>query len=98
VRLVDGATWQRRTKQADVTVSGPAQSLLLTLTRRLPLTDRAIRVDGDADVAPALARQHRAHQRLNETDTPIAKTEGTFGKVGLKDSEIPGVSDERRER
>jgi hypothetical protein len=37
-----------------VTVTGPAQSLLLTLTRRLPLTDReaaGIKVDGDIDLA-----------------------------------------------
>jgi hypothetical protein len=47
------ATWQPATKQADVTVTGPAQSLLLTLTRRLPLTDREatnISVDGDTDL------------------------------------------------
>jgi uncharacterized protein (TIGR03083 family) len=50
----DGATWQRGTQQADVTVTGPAGSLLLTMTRRLPLTDReatGIRVDGDSDLA-----------------------------------------------
>jgi hypothetical protein len=37
-----------------VTVSGPARSLLLTLTRRLPLTDRKandISIDGDTDLA-----------------------------------------------
>ncbi len=53
-RRPDGATWQPGTQPADVTVIGPAQSLLLILTRRLPLTDRAaanVRVDGDADVA-----------------------------------------------
>jgi predicted lipid carrier protein YhbT len=50
----DGATWQPGTQQADVTVTGPARSLLLTLTRRLPLTDREatkISVDGDTDLA-----------------------------------------------
>jgi predicted lipid carrier protein YhbT len=50
----DGATWQPGTQQADVTVTGPAQSLLLILTRRLPLTDREatdFSVDGDADLA-----------------------------------------------
>jgi uncharacterized protein (TIGR03083 family) len=50
----DGATWQPGTQQADVTVSGPAQSLLLILTRRLPLTDREatdVSVDGDTDLA-----------------------------------------------
>jgi uncharacterized protein (TIGR03083 family) len=49
----DGATWRRGTSPADVTVTGSARSLLLTLTRRLPLTDREaadISVDGDADL------------------------------------------------
>ena len=49
----DGARWQPGTHQADVTVTGPARSLLLTLTRRLPLTDREatnISVDGDTDL------------------------------------------------
>ncbi len=53
-RRPDGATWQPGTQQADVTVTGPARSLLLTLTRRLRLTDRAatnISVDGDTDLA-----------------------------------------------
>jgi uncharacterized protein (TIGR03083 family) len=53
-RRPDGATWQPGTHQADVTVTGPARSLLLTLTRRLPLTDREatnISVDGDTDLA-----------------------------------------------
>jgi len=53
-RQPDGATWQPGIQQADVTVTGPAQSLLLTLTRRLALTDRvatSISVDGDADLA-----------------------------------------------
>ena len=50
-RRPDGATCQPRTQPADVTVTGPAQSLLLTMTRRLPLagvTD--ISIDGDTDV------------------------------------------------
>jgi uncharacterized protein (TIGR03083 family) len=54
-RRPDGATWQPGTREADVTVTGPARSLLLTMTRRLPLTDReatGITVDGD----PALAQ------------------------------------------
>ncbi|GAB0105616.1 maleylpyruvate isomerase family mycothiol-dependent enzyme [Nocardia sp. JMUB6875] len=47
-RRPDGATWQPGTHSADVTVSGPAQSLLLILTRRLPLAAAAdITVDGD---------------------------------------------------
>jgi uncharacterized protein (TIGR03083 family) len=53
-RRPDGATWQPGTQPADVTVTGPARSLLLTLTRRLPLTDRDatdLSVDGDADLA-----------------------------------------------
>jgi uncharacterized protein (TIGR03083 family) len=53
-RRPDGATWQSATRQADVTVAGPARSLLLTLTRRLALTDREatnISVDGDTELA-----------------------------------------------
>ncbi|MFB9317030.1 maleylpyruvate isomerase family mycothiol-dependent enzyme [Cryptosporangium minutisporangium] len=49
-RLPDGARWRPGTQQADVTVTGPAGSLLLTMTRRLPLTDRGatdLSVDGD---------------------------------------------------
>jgi uncharacterized protein (TIGR03083 family) len=53
-RRPDGATWQPGTQHADVTLTGPAQSLLLTLTRRLPLTDHKatnINIDGDTDLA-----------------------------------------------
>ena len=53
-RRSDGATWQPTTQQADVTVTGPARSLLLTLTRRLPLSDLEasnISIDGDTDLA-----------------------------------------------
>lgn len=53
-RRPDGATWRPGTQQADVTVTGPARSLLLTLTRRFPLADREatnISVDGDTDLA-----------------------------------------------
>jgi len=53
-RRPDGATWRPGTQQADVTVTGPARSLLLILTRRLPLADREatdISVDGDTDLA-----------------------------------------------
>lgn len=48
-----GATWQHRHGAADVTVHGPARSLLLVLTRRLPLADGrgTVRVDGDVDLA-----------------------------------------------
>jgi uncharacterized protein (TIGR03083 family) len=53
-RRPDGARWQPATRQADVTVTGPARSLLLTLTRRLPLTGgeaTGISVDGDTGLA-----------------------------------------------
>jgi uncharacterized protein (TIGR03083 family) len=53
-RRPDGATWRPATQQADVTVTGPAGSLLLILTRRLPFADREatnISVDGDTDLA-----------------------------------------------
>lgn len=53
-RRPDGATWQAGTRQADVTITGPAGSLLLTMTRRLPLTDHeatGITIDGDTDLA-----------------------------------------------
>ncbi|WP_030244762.1 maleylpyruvate isomerase family mycothiol-dependent enzyme [Streptomyces sp. NRRL S-350] len=53
-RRPDGARWQPGTGRADVTVTGPARSLLLTLTRRIPLTARdtaGITVDGDLDLA-----------------------------------------------
>lgn len=50
-RQPSGATWQLASQPADVTVSGPARALLLTLTRRLPLTGRDISVDGDTDLA-----------------------------------------------
>ena len=53
-RRPDGATCQPGTKQADVTVTGPARSLLLVLTRRLPLTSGeadGISIDGDTGLA-----------------------------------------------
>ncbi|MGI5183749.1 maleylpyruvate isomerase family mycothiol-dependent enzyme [Dactylosporangium sp. CA-152071] len=53
-RRPDGATWQPGTHQADVTMTGPAGSLLLTLTRRLPLTDHeatGITINGDTTLA-----------------------------------------------
>ena len=51
-RRPDGATWQPGTRQADVTVTGPARSLLLVLIRRLPLSETTdISVDGDTDLA-----------------------------------------------
>jgi uncharacterized protein (TIGR03083 family) len=48
-RQPEGATWQPATGPADVTVTGPAGSLLLALTRRLPLADLGI--DGDTELA-----------------------------------------------
>ncbi|MFC0430789.1 maleylpyruvate isomerase family mycothiol-dependent enzyme [Kutzneria buriramensis] len=50
-RRPGGATWKPGTQQADVTVTGPARSLLLTLIRRLPLTEREVSVDGDTALA-----------------------------------------------
>jgi uncharacterized protein (TIGR03083 family) len=52
-RRPDGATWRPESRKADVTVSGPAGSLLLTLTRRLPLTGGAtgVEVEGDTGLA-----------------------------------------------
>jgi uncharacterized protein (TIGR03083 family) len=51
-RRHDGATWQPATRPADVQVTGPARSLLLTLTRRLPLTEAVdVTVDGNSDLA-----------------------------------------------
>jgi uncharacterized protein (TIGR03083 family) len=49
-RLPDGARWRARHGSADVTVRGPATSLLLILTRRLPLTGH-VTIDGDAELA-----------------------------------------------
>ncbi|MCY1140306.1 maleylpyruvate isomerase family mycothiol-dependent enzyme [Actinoplanes sp. Pm04-4] len=48
-RRPDGAVWRRGSQPADVTVSGPAGALLLTLTRRLPLA--GVSVDGEAGLA-----------------------------------------------
>lgn len=47
----DGATWQQGIQPADVTVTGPARSLLLILTRRIPLTDRCVGIEGDTQLA-----------------------------------------------
>ena len=48
----DGASWQARSGEADVSVNGPAKSLLLILTRRRLLTDESeqVTVDGDLDL------------------------------------------------
>ncbi len=53
-RRPEGAKWQPGARPADVTLTGPASSLLLTLTRRLPLADRettGITVDGETALA-----------------------------------------------
>jgi uncharacterized protein (TIGR03083 family) len=50
-RRPDGARWEPGTRPADVTVTGPAGSLLVVLTRRVPLADREdVSVDGDTDL------------------------------------------------
>ncbi|UGT44208.1 maleylpyruvate isomerase family mycothiol-dependent enzyme [Nocardia yamanashiensis] len=53
-RRPDKPAWQHAIRPADVTVSGPAQSLLLILTRRLPLPAQqvgGIEINGDIDLA-----------------------------------------------
>lgn len=47
-RRPDGVTWRPGTAPADVTVTGPARSLLLTVTRRVPLAEG---VAGDTAIA-----------------------------------------------
>lgn len=62
-RHPEGASWQHRHGTADVTVHGPARSLLLVLTRRLPLSDgpaNHVGIDGDVDLARHWL-QHTAH-------------------------------------
>jgi MDMPI C-terminal domain/Mycothiol maleylpyruvate isomerase N-terminal domain len=62
-RQPGGASWQHRNETADVTVSGPAKSLLLILTRRLPLTDgqaHHVVIEGDVDLVRHWL-QHTAH-------------------------------------
>ena len=57
-RHPDGARWQPRHGDADVTVHGPAKSLLLVMTRRLPLTGGHadhITIDGDVDLGTPFA-------------------------------------------
>ena len=61
-RSPDGATWAPRSGEADVSVSGPATSLLLILTRRRQLTDETdqVSVDGDLDLVRDWI-EHSAH-------------------------------------
>ncbi len=49
----DGAHWQARSGEADVTLEGPAASLLLILTRRRRLSEETVGVSvhGDAELA-----------------------------------------------
>jgi hypothetical protein len=52
-RRSSGARWQHRGNAADVTINGPARSLLLILTRRLPATDgptHGVTIEGDVDL------------------------------------------------
>jgi hypothetical protein len=52
-RQPGGASWQHGNDTADVTIRGPAGSLLLILTRRLPLTDgqaHGVTIEGDVEL------------------------------------------------
>ncbi|WP_433781437.1 maleylpyruvate isomerase family mycothiol-dependent enzyme [Actinomycetospora sp. CA-101289] len=63
-RSAEGATWQHRHADADVTVRGPATSLLLVLTRRRSIsaaTDDGVQVSGDLDLLTHWI-DHTAHQ------------------------------------
>ncbi|GAB3448210.1 maleylpyruvate isomerase family mycothiol-dependent enzyme [Actinophytocola sediminis] len=60
VRHPDGARWQHGGGTAEVTVHGPAASLLFILTRRLPLTGDHVTVDGDVELARHWV-EHTAH-------------------------------------
>ncbi|MDX6284016.1 MAG: hypothetical protein QOH03_5087 [Kribbellaceae bacterium] len=65
-RHPDGATWQPGTHQADVTLTGPAGTLLQIMTRRLPLTDHetaGITIAGNTDLA-----QHWLDSTAHVTD------------------------------
>jgi uncharacterized protein (TIGR03083 family) len=60
----DGATWQHGHGDADVTVSGPATSLLLVLTRRQPISAAlrdGLQASGDLDLFTYWVG-HTAHQ------------------------------------
>jgi predicted lipid carrier protein YhbT len=62
-RRPDGVQWQHRDDTADVTVSGPARSLLLILTRRVGPTygqGGSVTIDGDVDLVRDWI-QHTAH-------------------------------------
>lgn len=62
-RRPGGANWHHRNDTADVTVYGPARSLLLILTRRLSPTDGQglnVKIEGDVDLLRHWV-QHTAH-------------------------------------
>jgi hypothetical protein len=81
-RRPDEATWQPGTQQADVTVTGPARSLLLTFdpaaSSHWPRSRQHQRRRRHRP-RPALARQHRPCQRLTGTEAPTATTTGILG-------------------
>jgi hypothetical protein len=63
-RGADGATWRHGSGPADVTLRGPATSLLLLLTRRRPIStgpDDDVQVSGDLDLVRHWV-EHTAHQ------------------------------------
>lgn len=63
-RGAEGATWQQRPGVADVTVRGPATSLLLMLTRRRSISaglEDGLNVSGDLDLLTHWV-DHTAHQ------------------------------------
>jgi hypothetical protein len=62
-RQPDGARWDLRTAPADVTINGPARTLLLVLTRRIELTDQqapGVTIEGDSDLVRHWV-EHSAH-------------------------------------
>ncbi len=62
-RRPDGVQWQHRDDTADATISGPARSLLLILTRRVSPTygqGGAVTIDGNVDLVRHWIR-HTAH-------------------------------------
>lgn len=52
-RQPEGPAWRATTERADVTITGPARSLLLILTRRVPLPGEkdSISISGDTSLA-----------------------------------------------
>ena len=63
-RGAEGATWQHGHAEADVTVRGPATSLLLMLTRRRSISaglDDSLQASGDVDLLTHWV-EHTAHE------------------------------------